>query len=194
MTPPINPDRIETVLVRAMHRHWRLFLVEGLALVVLGAGAIIVPPLAGVVATVVLGWILLLAGAVGTVATLRTSGAPGYGWSLLSGLLAIAAGAVLLWSPIQGLISLTYVLIAFFVVDGIAMIFLALAHRRELSGRWEWMMLNGVMDLVLAAIIVAGWPGTMVWALGLLLGIDMLFGGASLIVMALEARQSSLQR
>ncbi len=194
MTPPINPDRIETVLVRAMHRHWRLFLVEGLALVVLGAGAIIVPPLAGVVATVVLGWILLLAGAVGTVATLRTSGAPGYGWSLLSGLLAIAAGAVLLWSPIQGLISLTYVLIAFFVVDGIAMIFLALAHRRELSGRWEWMMLNGAMDLVLAAIIVAGWPGTMVWALGLLLGIDMLFGGASLIVMALEARQSSLQR
>ncbi len=194
MTPPINPDRIETVLVRAMHRHWRLFLVEGLALVVLGAGAIIVPPLAGVVATVVLGWILLLAGAVGTVATLRTSGAPGYGWSLLSGLLAIAAGAVLLWSPIQGLISLTYVLIAFFVVDGIAMIFLALAHRRELSGRWEWMMLNGAMDLVLAAIIVAGWPGTMVWALGLLLGIDMLFGGASLIVMALEARQSSLQQ
>ena len=194
MTSPINPGQIETVLVRAMHRHWRLFLVEGLVLIVLGAGAIIVPPLAGVVATVVLGWILLLAGAVGTVTTLRTSGAPGYGWSLFSGLLAIAAGAVLLWSPIQGLISLTYVLIVFFVVDGVAMIFLALAHRRELSGRWEWMMLNGAMDLVLAAIIVAGWPGTMVWALGLLLGIDMLFGGASLIVMALEARQSSLRQ
>ncbi len=193
MTPPITPDRIETVLVRAMHRHWRLFLVEGLVLIVLGAGAIIVPPLAGVVATVVLGWILLLAGIVGTVATLRTSGAPGFGWSLLSGLLAIAAGALLLGSPLQGLISLTYVLIAFFVVDGVAMIFLALAHRRELSGRWEWMMLNGAMDLVLAAIIVAGWPGTAAWALGLLLGIDMLFGGASLIVMALEARQSSLQ-
>ncbi len=193
MTPPITPDRIETVLVRAMHRHWRLFLVEGLVLLVLGAGAIIVPPLAGVVATVVLGWILLLAGIVGTVATLRTSGAPGFGWSLLSGLLAIAAGALLLGSPLQGLISLTYVLIAFFVVDGVAMIFLALAHRRELSGRWEWMMLNGAMDLVLAAIIVAGWPGTAAWALGLLLGIDMLFGGASLIVMALEARQSSLQ-
>ena len=194
MTPPITPDRIETILVRAMHRHWRLFLVEGLVLIVLGAGAIIVPPLAGVVATVILGWILLLAGIVGTVATLRTSGAPGFGWSMLSGLLAIAAGAVLLWSPLQGLISLTYVLIAFFVVDGVAMIFLALAHRRELSGRWEWMMLNGAMDLVLAAIIVAGWPGTAVWALGLLLGIDMLFGGASLIVMALEARRSSLQR
>ena len=194
MTPPITPDRIETILVRAMHRHWRLFLVEGLVLLVLGAGAIIVPPLAGVVATVVLGWILLLAGIVGTVATLRTSGAPGFGWSLLSGLLAIAAGALLLGSPLQGLISLTYVLIAFFVVDGVAMIFLALAHRRELSGRWEWMMLNGAMDLVLAAIIVAGWPGTAAWALGLLLGIDMLFGGASLIVMALEARRSSLQR
>jgi uncharacterized membrane protein HdeD (DUF308 family) len=97
----------------------------------------------------------------------------------------------LLWNPLQGLVTLTFVLTAFFVVDGILIIALAIAHRRELSGKWEWMMLNGVVDLVLAAIIISGLPGTITWALGLLVGIDMMFGGASLIAMALEARKAT---
>jgi uncharacterized membrane protein HdeD (DUF308 family) len=67
----------------------------------------------------------------------------------------------------------------------------ALEHRRELSGRWEWMMISGVIDLILAAIIIAGLPGTLAWALGLLVGIDLLWGGMSLVGMALAARQSA---
>jgi uncharacterized membrane protein HdeD (DUF308 family) len=67
---------------------------------------------------------------------------------------------------------------------------MAFEHRRELSGRWEWMMLGGVMDLVLAAIIIAGLPGTLFWALGLLVGIDLVFGGFTLIAMAMSAKQT----
>ncbi|HYB08904.1 MAG TPA: HdeD family acid-resistance protein [Alphaproteobacteria bacterium] len=177
-------------LAKAMHEHWRLFLIEGIILSVLGVCAIIVPPIAGLVATVFLGWMFLIAGVVGFVATVRARRAPGYGWALLSAILAVIAGGVLLWNPFQGLVTLTYVLIAFFIVDGILIIVLALAHRRELSGKWEWMMVNGVIDLVLAAIIISGWPGTLAWALGLLVGIDLLFGGSSLIAMALEARKA----
>jgi uncharacterized membrane protein HdeD (DUF308 family) len=103
----------------------------------------------------------------------------------------VAAGGILLWNPLQGLVTLTYVLIAFFVVDGVVIIVNAIAHRRELSARWEWMMLNGVLDLALAAIVLSGLPGTLAWALGLLLGIDLLFGGTSLIAMALKARSES---
>ena len=88
----------------------------------------------------------------------------------------------------SGLIILTYVLIAYFIVGGILMIILAIAHRRELSGKWEWILVNGVIDLILAGIIISGLPGTLFWALGLLVGIDMVFGGASLIAVALEAR------
>jgi len=87
-------------------------------------------------------------------------------------------------------VTLAYVLIVFFIVDGILMIILAIAHRRELSAKWEWVMANGVIDLILAGIIITGLPGTLVWALALLVGIDMLFGGASLIAMALEARKA----
>jgi uncharacterized membrane protein HdeD (DUF308 family) len=103
----------------------------------------------------------------------------------------LAAGLVLLWDPLRGLATLTFVLIAFFIIDGILMIVMAIAHRRELSGRWEWMMFNGVMDLVLAAIVISGLPGTIAWALGLLVGIDMIFGGAALIAMALDARKTA---
>ena len=60
----------------------------------------------------------------------------------------------------------------------------------ELSGRWEWMLANGVVDLLLALLIIMGLPGTIAWAFGLLLGIDFVFGGASLIGMALQARRT----
>ena len=110
---------------------------------------------------------------------------------MLSALAAIIAGGLLLWNPLQGLVTLTYVLTAFFIADGVLVIILAIAHHRELSGKWEWMMVNGVIDLILAGIIIAGFPGTLVWAFGLLVGIDMLFGGASLIAMALQARKAA---
>ena len=107
--------------------------------------------------------------------------APGFWWSLISAIIGIAAGVVLLLWPISGAVSLTLVLIAFFVVEGIASILYAIEHRNQLTGRWGWMLVSGIIDLILAAIIFAGLPGTAVWALGLLVGINMVFGGVALI-------------
>jgi uncharacterized membrane protein HdeD (DUF308 family) len=87
-------------------------------------------------------------------------------------------------------VSLTLVAIVFFVVEGFATIMYALEHKRELSGRWGWMLVSGIIDLFLAAIIFAGLPGTAAWAIGLLVGINMIFGGVALIMMALHARTS----
>jgi uncharacterized membrane protein HdeD (DUF308 family) len=188
---PAGDKDLRAVIARAMHEHWRWFLIEGLILLVLGAAAIAVPELAGVAATIWFGWILIIGGVVGLIATLRAQGVPGFAWALLSAVLALVAGGLLLWNPMRGLVTLTYVLIFFFVVDGVFMIVLALAHRRELTGRWQWLAFNGALDLILAAIIVAGFPGSFAWALGLLLGIDLLFGGATLIAMALEARKTA---
>jgi uncharacterized membrane protein HdeD (DUF308 family) len=66
----------------------------------------------------------------------------------------------------------------------------ALEHKRELSGRWGWMLASGIIDLILAAVILAGLPGTAAWALGLLVGINLVFGGTALIGMALHAREA----
>ena len=65
----------------------------------------------------------------------------------------------------------------------------AVDHRRQLTGSWGWMLVSGIIDIILAGIILAGLPETAVWALGLLVGINMLFGGGAMIAMALAARQ-----
>ena len=186
---PTLSSELPQTLTRSMHEHWKLFLVEGIILCVLGLGAIVLPLIAGLAATVFLGWLFLFAGLVGLVFTSKARSSPGFGWSLFSAAAAVIAGALLLWDPLQGLTTLTFVLVAYFIVDGAAIIFLAIAYRRELSGKWEWMLMNGVTDLILAGIIISGFPGTLVWALGLLVGIDLLFGGAALIAMASAARK-----
>jgi uncharacterized membrane protein HdeD (DUF308 family) len=189
--PSFDKPDLAAALTKSIHEHWRMFLAEGIVIVLLGLAAIVVPPLAGLVATIFLGWLFLIAGIVGLISTIAARQAPGFWWALLSALAAVVAGGILLWNPWQGLVTLTYVLIAFFIVDGIFTIVLALEHRRELSGRWGWLVLNGVIDLFLAAVIIAGFPGSADWVLGLLLGIDLLFGGTALIGMALAARKAA---
>jgi uncharacterized membrane protein HdeD (DUF308 family) len=188
-----NPDSMRQLgeaLKKSVHEHWRAFLIEGIILVILGLAAIVVPPYAGLAATLVLGWLFLLSGVVGLIATFGQRNAPGFWWALLSAAIAVLAGGILLANPAQGVATLTYVLIAFFLIDGIIIIVMAIEHHRELAGRWEWMMLGGFMDLVLAAIIIGSLPGALTWALGLLVGIDLVFGGFSLIAMAMSARQA----
>ncbi len=180
----------ERAIKSALHTHWVLFLIEGLVLVLLGAIAIVVPPLATLTYTILIGWVFLISGAVGLVTTFWMRHAPGFWWSLLSAVIAIFAGLLLLGWPVTGALSLTLVLTAFFIVEGIASIMYAIEHRNQLSGRWGWMLLSGIVDLILAAIIIAGLPGTAAWALGLLVGINMLFGGAAMIGMALAARHA----
>ena len=172
----------------AIHAHWVLFLIEGIVLVILGAIAIVVPPLATIAYTILIGWVLLISGAVGLVTTFWMRHAPGFWWALLSALIGIVAGLLLLGWPLTGALSLTLVLTAFFIVEGIASIMYAIEHRNQLSGRWGWMLLSGIVDLILAAIIIAGLPGSAAWAIGLLVGINMLFGGVAMIGMALAAR------
>jgi uncharacterized membrane protein HdeD (DUF308 family) len=175
----------------AIARHRGMFIAEGLLLTVLGVLAVLLPAVASLAATLVFGWILLLSGIMGLIATSRTRQAPGFGWSLLSAVLAIGAGVVLLAWPLEGTLSLTAVLIAFLFAEGVISIFYALEHRRALWGRWGWMLLSGVVDLILGGVLFAGLPGTAVWALGLLVGINLLFGGAALFAIALQSRNAA---
>jgi uncharacterized membrane protein HdeD (DUF308 family) len=183
-----NIEQIQRAVAASLHEHWVLFLVEGIVLVVLGLIAIVVPPIATLAVEILFGWLFLISGIAGLITTFWMRGAPGFWWSLLSAVLGIAAGIVLLAWPLSGVLSLTLILIVFFTIEGVASIMYALEHQRELSGRWGWMLASGVVDLVLAAIILIGLPGTAAWAIGLLVGINLIFGGSALIAMALHAR------
>jgi uncharacterized membrane protein HdeD (DUF308 family) len=182
-------DRLTTSVAGSLHAHWRLFLTEGIILLILGILAIVLPPIATIAVEVLVGWLLLMSGIVGLIATLRMRGAPGFWWSLLSAVLGIVAGIVLLRWPLSGALSLTLILTVFLVLEGLVSILYALEHKRELSGRWGAMLFSGVIDLFLAGIIFAGLPGTAAWAIGLLIGVNLVFGGSALIAMALHARK-----
>jgi uncharacterized membrane protein HdeD (DUF308 family) len=178
----------------AVQEHWKAFLIEGILIVVLGLGAMIVPPLASLAVTIFLGWMFLISGVAGLALTFWARQMPGFWWSLFSALLAIGAGIVLLAWPLQGTLTLTIVVGAYFLAEGVTTIMYALEHRREMSERWGWLLASGIVDLILAGFIIAGLPGSALWAIGLLVGINMVFGGASLIGMALAARKANSVR
>jgi uncharacterized membrane protein HdeD (DUF308 family) len=185
-TPDMQPMR--AAMTKSLHAHWRFFLVEGTVLLVLGLAAVVLPPLATVAVEIIIGWLLLVSGLVGLVGTFTMRRAPGFWWSFLSALAGITAGTVLLRWPPSGRLSLTVILTAFLLTEGIVSMLFALDHRPHISGRWGLMFVSGVVDIVLAGIIFFGLPGTAAWAIGLVLGINLVFGGSALIAMALHAR------
>jgi len=189
MTLPQDFTKLQSEMSAAVREHWKAFLFEGILLVVLGLAAMIVPPLASLAVAIFLGWMFLISGVVGLALTFWARQMPGFWWSLISAALAVLAGIVLLARPVQGVLTLTIVISAYFLAEGVTTIMYALEHRRELSERWSWLLFAGIVDILIAAMIVTGLPGSAEWAIGLLVGINLLFGGATMIGMALAARK-----
>jgi uncharacterized membrane protein HdeD (DUF308 family) len=194
MTLPQDSDpsisKLQSEVRATVRAHWKAFLIEGILLAILGLAAMIVPPLASLAVTIFLGWMFLISGITGLALTFWARGMPGFWWSLLSAVLAIGAGIILLAQPVQGTLTLTIVVGVYFLAEGVATVMYALEHRRELTDRWSWLVVAGIFDIVIAGIIISGLPGSALWAIGLLAGINLLFGGATLIGMALAARNT----
>ena len=191
MTLPDDLNKLQSKMSAAVREHWKAFLFEGILLAILGLAAMIVPPLASLAVTIFLGWMFLVTGIAGLVLTYWARNMPGFWWSLISAALAVLAGGILLARPMQGVLTLTIVIGAYFLAEGIATIMYALEHRRELSGRWSWLLISGIVDIAIAFMVITGLPSSADWAIGVLVGINLLFGGATLIGMALAARKSN---
>jgi uncharacterized membrane protein HdeD (DUF308 family) len=189
MTLPQDVTDLQSKMSAAVREHWKAFLFEGILLSIFGLAAMIAPLIAGLAFTIFLGWMFLISGIAGLAMTFWARQMPGFWWSLISAVLAVGAGIILLARPAQGVLTLTIVIGAYFLAEGVASIMYALQHRSELSERWSWMLFAGLLDILIAAMIIVGLPGSAEWAIGLLVGINLLFGGASLIGMALAARK-----
>jgi uncharacterized membrane protein HdeD (DUF308 family) len=174
-------------LAAAIQAHWKRFLAEGIVMVVLGLLAVAVPNVATLAIEIFIGWLFFVGGVFRVISVLQSRRMPGFGWSLLTAVLAIALGLVLILRPIAGVLTLTIWLIAFFILEGIAAILLAIEHRPHVPS-WGWVLFSGLVDLLLAYLIWQGWPSSAGWAIGLLVGINMIFLGLSLIMTALAAR------
>jgi uncharacterized membrane protein HdeD (DUF308 family) len=154
--------------------------VEGGMLMFLGVVAVVLPGLGAIAVTVLLGWIFVFSGLIGLAVALGSRHLPGHRWSIVSALVALAAGTALMIWPIENVAALMVVLGLFLAADGIFSVMYAVEHRGQFSGRWTWMLVSGVFTLLLAAAILVRVPMDAA-LLGTLVGIDMLIAGAALV-------------
>jgi uncharacterized membrane protein HdeD (DUF308 family) len=180
---------MQRAVTNAFSAHWKLFLFQGAVMAFLGVLAILAPVAASIAVAIYVGWLLLISGVIGLVSIVSTHHVHAFLWSLVTAALSVVIGVLLVLMPVQGAVSLTIVLTAFFIAEGVFQTTVAIASRHVLHGTWVWMLLSGIADLVLAAIIIEGWPGTAIWALGLLVGINLLTSGWAVVVAALAGRR-----
>jgi len=163
-------------------------MVQGVVMVVLGVLAFAVPVAATIAVEIYIGCLLLISGIVGLIALFSAKDMPAFLWSLITAALSAAVGALLILKPAEGALSLTLLLTAFFVVEGVFQVVTSVAYRGVIGRSWGWMMVSGVADLLLAAIIIFGWPTTAFWALGLVVGINLITSGWAIVMAAYAGR------
>ncbi|MDD5577860.1 MAG: HdeD family acid-resistance protein [Methylobacter sp.] len=186
-----NTDDLVTELKNAqqnmlayLQKHWRLFLAEGIFLILVGTAAIVIPQVMSVVIVIFLGWLIVLTGVIHLSRALFFPDMPGFGLWLGLGILQIGAGYLLIADPIAGVLTLTMMMTLFFALEGILKVYLAFMMRP--LPQWNFVLFSGVTALLFAAIILAFWPETEHWLLGLFLGINMIILGASMVKMSLQ--------
>ncbi len=165
----------------------------GVALVVLGVLAVGSPLLAAVAVESAIAWLIVFAGGVHIVLAFRSHGAGSMIWRLLVGLAYVAFGGYLLFRPLLGVASLTLLLAALFVIEGVLDLILY-SKMRALRGS-SWVLIDGVITLLLGLMIYMQWPSSALWAIGLLVGISMMISGLSRVAMSLAIRRAgSIER
>jgi uncharacterized membrane protein HdeD (DUF308 family) len=151
----------------------------GLVMVVLGIAAIVFPIFSTLVATLLVGWVLLIFGIITLVGSFSIHGTGPFFGALLLSLLSIAAGVFLLFNPLAGAVALTLLVGVIFMFQGAFEIFFAFEMRPHTG--WVGMLISGIASIVMAVLIAAGWPGISVVVLGILLGVNFISTGLGYI-------------
>jgi uncharacterized membrane protein HdeD (DUF308 family) len=152
-----------------------------------GVAAIAMPPVAGLAVNIVVAWLLLFSGAMHLVFAWYTRTAGAAVWEVLLGLVYAAIGIYLLAQPVAGLAVLTLALSIYLFLEAV-LEFTAWSYLRQLRGA-GWLLFDGVVTLILAVMIWRTWPSSSEWVIGTLVGISMVFSGASRLMLSLAARQ-----
>ena len=186
----LNPlhSVMQHAITDALRTHWRLLLFQGVILVLLGILAFAAPVAATIAVDIFVGWLFLISGVVGLVAVFSAKDIPAFLWSLVTAALSVTAGVLLIWKPVQGALTLTILLTALFVTEGVFQIAASIAYRHVPGGSAGWMLLSGIADLVLVALIFIGWPVTAAWTLGILVAINLITSGWAIVMAALAGR------
>jgi uncharacterized membrane protein HdeD (DUF308 family) len=169
-----------------IHRYRKRYIVAGAALIIGGLFSIAFPFIGTLAAAIFVGWVLVMSGVVELAHAFSVRGAPAIVLNAVAGLLSLGVGVLVLANPVAGAYSLTLFLAAFLAADGVVKI-LSATQIRSFPG-WSWILVNGVSSLLLAAVLLWLLPEASLYALGILLGIDLLVGGSTLLLIASAAK------
>lgn len=175
---------IERKMRHGMHHHWKSYVVEGVVLIALGVAAVVVPQVASIATDVLIGWLLSVAGVYMVASRLATRDKHDFWTGLLLGILTAVLGAVIALNPAAGVLTLTMMLVAYFIAHGLGMIAIAISARPH-TGSWLWFAISALVDFALAGLVLSNWPGTAGWILGLYVGLNLVFGGLGLVFAAI---------
>lgn len=167
-----------------------IFTGVGVLMILLGAFAVLIPNIASWGMTVLVGWILLIGSAFLFAWSFTAPGAFNVIARVVWSLLTLGAGLFLLLNPDKGARALTLILIIYFLTVGALRLAAAFAQR-GISGA-GWLGLSGALSLVIGLIFLIDYPSSADWAVGLLVGIDLIFAGWTLILLSQEAKEEAL--
>ncbi|WP_435157248.1 HdeD family acid-resistance protein [Haladaptatus sp. DFWS20] len=167
---------------------WKTLLATGTIIAVVGVLAIFFPFLAGLTLSVLLGAALLVGAALHAVHAFSAGNWKGVLWQVVLAIVYAVAGVSLIVNPVFGLATLTILVIAYLAVIGVVEIVMGIALRPEKN--WGWVVASGVVSLLLAGLLFAGWPASAAWALGLLFGVSLLTSGLSMVGLAMGGREA----
>ncbi|HZT48803.1 MAG TPA: HdeD family acid-resistance protein [Hyphomicrobiaceae bacterium] len=190
MTEQTSQTDINAAVAEARRQiadNWGWFLALGIVLVIAGAVAILFPLLSTIATKIMLGWIFLVSGVLIVIHAFSIKQWRGFLWGLLVGALYIVAGAWLAFLPFTGIITLTILLAALFLAEGVLEVVMATRVRPHEG--WVWLLLSGLVAIAVGVLIAYELPSSAAWAIGLLAGINLLSTGMSFIVLALAGRR-----
>jgi uncharacterized membrane protein HdeD (DUF308 family) len=166
-----------------------LSILWGVLLIIFGMVAIGSPFLAAVAVSVVVAWLIVLAGVVHLMLAFRAHGAGSMIWKLLVGLAYLCFGGYLIVHPLLGVASLTLVLAVLFLIEGVLNLVLFF-KMRPMHGS-SWVLVDGIITLLLGGMIYMQWPSSAAWAIGTLVGVSMIISGITRVAMSLAVRRAT---
>lgn len=172
--------------LEAIRGKWGWFLALGIALILLGTIAIVVPALMTLTTVVFFGILFLIVGIAESIGAFWARDWSGFFVRLLAGLLYLLLGVLFVISPVESAAALTLVLAAFLMIGGVFRVVAALSYRFP---GWGWLLVSGLVAILLGILIVVQWPDTAYWVIGLIVGIDMIFDGWWWVMIALAMRK-----
>jgi uncharacterized membrane protein HdeD (DUF308 family) len=160
----------------------KMLRLEGFVLLLLGVLAIILPTIFTLAFELLIGVLLVIGGGISIFRSYKQKGLPSSMASLAIGILVLITGVLFLANPLHGMLTLTIILGVLFLLKGIAEITIAVQHRHWIA--WGWILFSGFASILIALLLLLALPETATWAIGLLVGINMIFSGTWMLMLA----------